>query len=108
LTTRTRRSWTSLAGDQDRAAGPGGIRDLSEEEHQRIESSGGRIVTFYDAELAEKRFAGEPWAAQCAPHVAKLPKLVYVSFDVDGLDPALCPHTGTKVRAGSRSRWRLH
>jgi len=77
-----------------------GIRDLSEEEHQRIESSGGRIVTFYDAELAEKRFAGEPWAAQCARIVAKLPKQVYVSFDIDGLDPALCPHTGTKVPGG--------
>jgi len=77
-----------------------GIRDLSEEEHQRIESSGGRIVTFYDGELAEQRFAGESWAAQCARIVAKLPKLVYVSFDIDGLDPALCPHTGTKVPGG--------
>jgi len=25
---------------------------------------------------------------------------VYVSFDIDGLDPALCPHTGTKVPGG--------
>ena len=77
-----------------------GIRDLCEEEHQRIASSGGRIVAFYDAELAEARFAGETWAAQCARIVAKLPKLVYVSFDIDGLDPALCPHTGTKVPGG--------
>jgi len=77
-----------------------GIRDLCEEEHERIASSGGRIVTFYDAELAEARFAGESWAAQCGRIVAKLPKLVYVSFDIDGLDPALCPHTGTKVPGG--------
>jgi agmatinase len=77
-----------------------GIRDLSEEEHQRISSSGGRIRAFYDAELAEARFAGETWAQQCSRIVAELPKLVYVSFDIDGLDPALCPHTGTKVPGG--------
>jgi agmatinase len=25
---------------------------------------------------------------------------VYVSFDIDGLDPALCPHTGSPVPGG--------
>jgi agmatinase len=29
-----------------------------------------------------------------------LPAKVYVSFDIDGLDPALCPHTGTPVPGG--------
>jgi agmatinase len=77
-----------------------GIRDLCEEEFQRIASSDGRVVAFYDAELAEARFAGESWAAQCARIVATLPQRVYVSFDIDGLDPALCPHTGTKVPGG--------
>jgi agmatinase len=77
-----------------------GIRDLCEEEHERIASSQGRIVTFYDAALAEARFAGESWSQQCARIVAELPRLVYVSFDIDGLDPALCPHTGTKVPGG--------
>lgn len=77
-----------------------GIRDLCEEEHQRIAQSSGRIVAFYDAELAERRFAGETWAQQCARIVGELPREVYVSFDIDGLDPALCPHTGTKVPGG--------
>ncbi|HZX97869.1 MAG TPA: agmatinase family protein [Myxococcales bacterium] len=77
-----------------------GIRDLCEEEAERIRGSGGKIVTFFDAELAEARFAGETWAAQCARIVAELPRQVYVSFDIDGLDPALCPHTGTKVPGG--------
>ena len=77
-----------------------GIRDLCEEEHEAIARSNGRIVAFYDAELAEARFAGETWAQQCARIVAGLPRLVYVSFDIDGLDPALCPHTGTKVPGG--------
>lgn len=77
-----------------------GIRDLCEEEHQAIAGSSGRIVAFYDAELAEARFGGETWAQQCARIVAPLPQSVYVSFDIDGLDPALCPHTGTKVPGG--------
>jgi len=29
-----------------------------------------------------------------------LPAEVYVSFDIDGLDPSLCPHTGTPVPGG--------
>ena len=31
---------------------------------------------------------------------AALPEKVYVSFDIDGLDPALCPSTGTPVPGG--------
>ena len=29
-----------------------------------------------------------------------LPEQVYLSFDIDGLDPVLCPHTGTPVPGG--------
>ena len=77
-----------------------GIRDFCEEEHDRIRDSNGRIVAFFDAELAQRRFEGETWAQQCARIVSALPGEVYVSFDIDGLDPALCPHTGTKVPGG--------
>jgi agmatinase len=77
-----------------------GIRDFCEEEHERVRSSQGRIVSFYDAELNEARFAGETWAQQCARIVSALPQDVYLSFDIDGLDPALCPHTGTAVPGG--------
>lgn len=77
-----------------------GIRDLCEEEFERIRESAGRIATFFDPVLAEARFAGETWGQQCARVVAELPRDVYLSFDVDGLDPALCPHTGTAVPGG--------
>ena len=30
----------------------------------------------------------------------RCPREVYLSFDIDGLDPALCPHTGTPVPGG--------
>jgi len=76
-----------------------GIRDFCEEERDRIASSGGRVRTFFDVQLAAARAKGalgESFAAA----VAALPEAVYVSFDVDGLDPALCPHTGTPVPGG--------
>jgi agmatinase len=77
-----------------------GIRDLSEDEYAAITGSGGRIRTHFDVDLAARRFAGESWAQQVARVVEDLPEKVYVSFDVDGLDPTLCPHTGTPVPGG--------
>lgn len=77
-----------------------GVRDLSEDELRVIAASKGRIVTHFDAELAARKHAGEPWAAQMARIANDLPQYVYVSFDVDGLDPTLCPHTGTPVPGG--------
>jgi len=77
-----------------------GVRDLCAEEHERIAQSEGRIVTFFDAQLAEARFAGETWAQQCARILATLPAQVYLSFVIDALDPALCPHTGRRVPGG--------
>ena len=32
--------------------------------------------------------------------LSALPDRVYVSFDIDGLDPKLCPNTGTPVAGG--------
>jgi agmatinase len=77
-----------------------GIRDLSEEEHDFIRASGGRIVTHFDAQITARAFDGSPWSTIVASIVEDLPREVYVSFDIDGLDPALCPHTGTPVPGG--------
>ncbi len=77
-----------------------GIRDVCDEEVQAIRGSNGRIVTHFDVDLADARFQGETWAAQIARIVAELPQRVYLSFDIDGLDPALCPHPGTPVPGG--------
>lgn len=76
------------------------IRDLCDEENQIIERSNGRIETFFDAKIAEQRFDGVPWKKQVEAMVANLPEHVYLSFDIDGLDPVLCPHTGTPVPGG--------
>jgi agmatinase len=77
-----------------------GLRDLSEDEHAYAAASKGRIVQHHDADLARARFEGETWTAQVRRIVEALPRDVYVSFDVDGLDPTLCPHTGTPVPGG--------
>jgi agmatinase len=77
-----------------------GIRDLCEEEHARIEASEGGIVPHYDYTLKRALREGEKWSAIANRIVDPLPEHVYLSFDIDGLDPALCPHTGTPVPGG--------
>ena len=77
-----------------------GIRDLSEAEHTAIERSNARIVTHFDHDLARSKFDGVTWRAIAERVVRDLPPRVYVSFDIDGLDPTLCPHTGTPVPGG--------
>lgn len=77
-----------------------GIRDFSQDEHDFARAQGGRIAVHYDRWLAEARAGGTPWAEQAKRIVAALPEQVYLSFDIDGLDPVLCPSTGTPVPGG--------
>ncbi|MDB5261593.1 MAG: agmatinase [Adhaeribacter sp.] len=77
-----------------------GIRDIAESEAELIHSSNGRIITFYDAMLKENTYEGDTWKKQCRKIIAQLPPKVYISFDIDGLDPKLCPATGTPVAGG--------
>ncbi|CAN5231794.1 agmatinase family protein [soil metagenome] len=77
-----------------------GIRDYSQDEIELIESSNGRIETFFDKEIKERIFEGETWKQIVEDIVSKLPQKVYISFDIDGLDPKLCPNTGTPVQGG--------
>ncbi len=77
-----------------------GIRDFGEAEYELIRANESRITTFFDADLSRERMEGTTWAEQCKRICAQLPPEVYVSFDIDGLDPAYCPHTGTPVPGG--------
>lgn len=77
-----------------------GIRDLCEDEVDLIQESDGRIVTFYDAQLQARKLEGIPFSRTAVAIVETLPRDVYISFDIDGLDPMLCPHTGTPVPGG--------
>lgn len=77
-----------------------GARDYCEEEWTRVEEDPGRIRVFTDGMLRRAQYAGETWHSLCARIVEQLPQQVYLSFDIDGLDPKLCPHTGTPVPGG--------
>ena len=77
-----------------------GLRDLSEEERDAIDGSDGRIEAVYGHEWAAARMRGEDLRRVVRRALAGLPREVYVTFDIDGLDPALCPNTGTPVPGG--------
>lgn len=77
-----------------------GIRDFCEQEFESIRTSGGRIVTHFDQDWQRRRLAGASFDGLCREAIEALPQDVHVSFDIDGLDPALCPHTGTPVPGG--------
>ncbi|MEO6487530.1 MAG: agmatinase family protein [Thermoanaerobaculia bacterium] len=77
-----------------------GVRDLGQAEKQMIDDSHGRIVTFFDSEMAAQIEEGTPFAQIADEIVAELPQDLYLSWDIDGLDPTLCPGTGTPVPGG--------
>lgn len=77
-----------------------GIRDVCLDEVNLIRDSKGRISTYFDPMLKQKQFAGVPWLETCQQIVSELPQDVYISVDVDGFDPKLCPTTGTPVPGG--------
>lgn len=77
-----------------------GLRDFCEEEIEAVAAQGGRVQPWYDGTLARRRFQGETWGRMVAEIIAPLPKEVWISVDIDGLDPKLCPHTGTPVPGG--------
>lgn len=69
-----------------------GIRDFGEREFRRTQEDP-RLKTWFDGDVGPGRW-GEV--------VAGLGDRVWVSFDIDGLEPALCPSTGTPVPGGLR------
>ena len=77
-----------------------GIRDYCQQEADLVEQSHGRIALFGQRFLSEEKFAKKSWKKVCGKIIAQLPDKVYLSFDIDGLDPKLCPGTGTPVPGG--------
>ena len=77
-----------------------GVRDYSEEEYNYIHNSNQRVVAYFDKKIKERLFEGNTWRSIVEEVIQQLPPCVYLSFDVDGLDPKLCPHTGTPVNGG--------
>lgn len=76
-----------------------GIRDVSPGEVERTQQDP-RIRTFFDWDLKDHLQNGNSYRAFMDQIISELTSDVYVSFDIDGLDPKLCPSTGTPVPGG--------
>ena len=58
--------------------------------------------------MKECHFNGITWDSVCDDIVNELPQNVHISFDIDGLDPKLCPNTGTPVPGGLEFEQAIH
>ncbi len=85
-----------------------GIRDYCDEELHLIERSEGRVKTFFDQDIKASLYDGKTWDNICDQVIKELPQHVYISFDIDGLDPKLCPNTGTPVPGGFEFEQAIH
>ena len=77
-----------------------GIRDVCQDEKDYITNSNSRITTFFDWDIKAQQFNGKTWDSICEDIISALPQNVYISYDIDALDPKLCPNTGTPVPGG--------
>jgi len=77
-----------------------GVRDYCQEEWDFIRNSNYQVITYFDKDIKERSYEGQSWKQIADEIVSHLPDKVYISFDIDGLDPKLCPNTGTPVQGG--------
>jgi agmatinase len=76
-----------------------GIRDVSQFEVE-LAKNDSRVEVFFDRELKHAAFRNKSWETQVEEILKPLTDQVYLTFDIDGLDPKLCPNTGTPVPGG--------
>jgi agmatinase len=77
-----------------------GVRDYSMSEYEYVKKNNPRIITYFDKDIRNRLYEGETWKQITEDIINKLPQKVFISFDIDGLDPKLCPNTGTPVQGG--------
>lgn len=77
-----------------------GIRDFCQEELELVSNSKKKIHIYFDRDIKYQMYSGSTWHQICENIVNNLPQFIYLSFDIDGLNPALCPNTGTPVAGG--------
>ena len=77
-----------------------GIRDYCKEEVDFIHSQNGRVQVFYDAYIKKQVYKGNSLHSMFQNIIELLPEHIYISFDIDVLNPHLCQHTGTPVPGG--------
>jgi len=77
-----------------------GIRDFGERELEFANMHKDKISVHFDEDWARRLMDGEKFRDLVKAAISQLPDVVYVSFDIDALDPSLCPNTGTPVPGG--------
>jgi agmatinase len=76
------------------------IRDYSRDEAKYAIDQGERVSVFYGRDLFRRKAGGESFKTITQAVIDQLPQRVYISFDIDALDPPYCPGTGTPVPGG--------
>lgn len=76
-----------------------GLRDFCPAELAIIDTDD-RVSAVFDHDWSEARARGKNLAKVIRRALKDLPEHVYITIDIDGLDPSLCPHTGTPVPGG--------
>jgi len=76
-----------------------GVRDYCKEEFEFAQGHP-KINVFSDNRIRESLFKSHSYQEIVDEILSTLPKNVWISFDIDGLDPSLCPGTGTPVPGG--------
>ena len=79
-----------------------GIRDYSSEEANRMKEYGQRGACLYDTDMQAQLASGKSLEEIYTLYINQLPQNVYLSIDIDGLEPLNCPNTGTPVPGGLR------
>jgi len=79
-----------------------GIRDFSKQElnYQKSLQASGKSLVHFSGDVFKRLNDKGGLAEMFAEMNTFLPEKIYVSFDIDGLDPKLCPGTGTPVPGG--------
>jgi len=76
-----------------------GIRDFCQQEYEYTKNNS-KVEVYFDQSLARRKMSGESFLKIADEIIKHLPEHIYISFDIDGLDPRFCPNTGTPVPGG--------
>lgn len=77
-----------------------GIRDCGQNEIDYVNTHAEQVKVFFDSYIKQQLYEGVHWRTICQQVIEALDDKVYISFDIDGLEPGLCPNTGTPVPGG--------
>ena len=83
-----------------------GVRDFSQSEYNWAKGQAHGLWT--DRKLWTLKFENQPWLETLEEITWPLAQNIYISFDIDGLSPDLCPETGTPVPGGLNYKEACH